>query len=108
MELHGLSLIEYFPDCRISAADAGYLKPHPAIFEHALALVDASPDEAVFVGDNPIADIAGAQGVGMRAVLREVHEVPPLLSGLIVPDATITSLEGLPPLLDDWFPGWRA
>ena len=32
---HGL--LEFFPECRISAADVGYLKPHRAIFEHAMA-----------------------------------------------------------------------
>jgi hypothetical protein len=30
-----------------------------------------------------------------------------MLSGLIVPDAAINSLEELPAILDDWFPGWR-
>lgn len=106
-ELKTFGLLEYFPECRISAADADYLKPHPAIFEYALNCLDVEPDEAVFVGDNPVADIAGAQGVGMQAVLRVTHPTPPMLSGLIVPDHALNSFDELGDLLDTWFPGWR-
>jgi len=105
IEAHGL--LQHFPDCRISAADVGYLKPHPAIFQAAFDCLGVTAQEAVFVGDNPIADIAGAQGAGMRAVLRVTSPTPPMLSGLIVPDAAVNSLAELPPILDEWFPGWR-
>jgi FMN phosphatase YigB (HAD superfamily) len=107
-EIEHFGLLPHFPDCRISAADVGYLKPHPAIFEHALRLLDARPEEAVFVGDNPVADIAGAQAAGLQAVLRVVQPAPALLSGLIVPDHAINSLHELPDILDQWFPGWRS
>lgn len=107
-ELEQLGLLDYFPECRISAADAGYLKPHPHIFEHALNCVGVQASEAVFVGDNPVADIAGAQGAGIKAVLRERRPMSPMLSGLIVPDRAIHSLAELPDLLDEWFPGWRG
>ncbi len=102
---HGL--LPYFPECRVSAADAGYLKPHQAIFQRALDQLGVKASEAVFVGDNPVADIAGAQAAGMYAVLRVTHPVPPMLSGLIVPDAAINSLEELPDVLDRLHPGWR-
>lgn len=107
-EIRGHGLLEYFPDCRISAADVGYLKPHPAIFQAALNQLKIEANEAVFVGDNPVADVAGAQGVGLKAVLRVTTPVPPMLSGLIVPDGAINSLFELPALLDDWYPGWRT
>ncbi len=106
-ELEAFGLLGHFADCRLSSADVGFLKPHPAIFEAALQCLDARPDEAVFVGDNPEADVAGAQGVGMRAVLRIGRKVPPLISGLIVPDGAINSLHELLPLLDEWYPTWR-
>lgn len=106
-ELDAFGLLGHFADCRISSADVGYLKPHPAIFEAALRCLEARPDEAVFVGDNPEADIAGAQAVGMRAVMRIGKKVPPLISGLIVPDGAINSLHELLPLLDEWYPEWR-
>jgi FMN phosphatase YigB (HAD superfamily) len=106
-ELAQLGLLDYFPECRISAADAGYLKPHPNIFEMALGCLDTLAEEAVFVGDNPVADIAGAQGAGIQAVLRVRQPMSPMLSGLIVPDRAIDSLQELPDVLDEWFPGWR-
>ncbi len=104
MKTHGL--FDFFPTCRISAADVGYLKPHPAIFQTALKCLNTRPEETVFVGDNPEADVAGAQAVGIFAVLREVHHTDLSLTN-IVPDATITSLEELPAILDEQFPGWR-
>lgn len=106
-ELEQFDLLQFFPDCRFSAADVGYLKPHPRIFEAALACVEARPDEAVFVGDNPVADIAGAQSAGMQAVLR-TRQAASMLSGLIVPDHTLQSLAELPAVLDGWFAGWRS
>jgi len=105
LEQHGL--LSYFPTCRVSAADVGFLKPHPSIFEYALNCIGAKPNEVVFVGDNPVADIAGAQSAGMQAVLRVTHPTPPMLSGLIVPDHALNSLMELPDVLDQWFPGWR-
>jgi hypothetical protein len=44
----------------------------------------------------------------MRGVLRITSPTPPMLSGLIIPDAAVNSLAELPPILDKWFPGWRA
>jgi putative hydrolase of the HAD superfamily len=108
IEIQAHGLLDHFPDCRISAADVGYLKPHPAIFQAALDRLNITPDEAVFVGDNPIADIAGAQGAGMRGVLRITSPTPPMLSGLIVPDGAVNTLAELPPILDQWYPGWRS
>lgn len=109
IELRHFDLLRYFPDqnLRITAADVGYLKPHPTIFHHALNLMHASADEVIFVGDNPVADIAGAQGVGMKAILRVNHGVPPLISGLIIPDHAINTFAELPSVLDAWYGGWR-
>lgn len=106
-ELEQLGLLHYFPECRISAADAGYLKPHPHIFEHALKDIGVAASEAVFVGDNPVADISGAQGAGIKAVLRIRPSASPMLSGLITPDRSIRTFEELPGILDEWHPGWR-
>jgi putative hydrolase of the HAD superfamily len=107
-ELEAYGLLAHFADCRLSAADIGYLKPHPAIFEAALDCLGVAVGEAVFIGDNPEADIAGAQSIGMKAVLRVPPRVPPLISGLIIPDGAINSLHELLPILDSWYPGWRS
>lgn len=104
IELEAFGLLNYFPDatCRISAADVGYLKPNVKIFEYALQQLGTTAQETIYVGDNPVADIAGAQAAGLRAVLRINRETPPLISGLIVPDAAINSFTELLPLLDNW------
>jgi len=63
----------------ISSAEHGYLKPHPSIFEAALQLVGARPQESVMVGDSLTHDIEGARMVGMRGVL--VHRGGPPVAG---------------------------
>lgn len=106
VEIDGHGLLDYFPTCRFSAADVGFLKPHPSIFERALDCLGTEPEETVFIGDNMTADIAGAQAAGMRAILRNIPRRKALLSGIVVPDATIDALTELPAIFDEWFPGW--
>lgn len=113
VELQALGLIDFFkPEHRFSAADVGYLKPHPHIFQAVLNALGVEIHEAVFVGDSLRADIVGAQRMGIRAVLRyRPDDLPSALGDdnrEIVPDGKITSLTDLYPLLDDWFPDWRA
>ena len=119
-ELAGHGLIDYFSDCRLAAADTGYLKPHRLMFEAALARFGTAPEESVFIGDNPTADIEGALAVGMRAVLRitprvfdggirtatrnDRHGLNGRRSGL---QASLHSLDELPAILDGWYPDWR-
>jgi putative hydrolase of the HAD superfamily len=52
----------------ISSAWVGARKPHPTIFEHALQLVDAPPDEVLFVGDTWNCDVDGPAAIGMTPV----------------------------------------
>ncbi|MDD9957111.1 MAG: HAD family hydrolase [Anaerolineaceae bacterium] len=106
-ELEAFGLLHLLPHCRLSAADVGRLKPHPQIFRAALARLGVGPHEAVFVGDNPVADISGAQNAGMRAVLRRGRNDTAELARLIEPDHRLDTLEELPAVLDDWYPGWR-
>lgn len=53
----------------ITSVEFGTRKPGPAIFRHALTVLDASPGDCVYVGDNFEADYRGAASAGMRAVL---------------------------------------
>jgi putative hydrolase of the HAD superfamily len=53
----------------VSSAAHGYMKPHPSIFESALRLAAATPEESVMVGDSVVHDVEGARRLGMRAVL---------------------------------------
>ncbi|MEO8397161.1 MAG: HAD family hydrolase [Chloroflexota bacterium] len=106
VEITAHGLFDFFPDCRISAADVGYLKPHPMIFQAALRCTGTKPEETVFVGDDPNADIVGAQAAGLKAVMRRLPHRP-FASETIIPDAFISRLDELPLQLDTWYPGWR-
>jgi HAD superfamily hydrolase (TIGR01662 family) len=103
-ELERFGLLQYFPDVqtRMSAADIGYLKPSPNVFTKALENMGTSVAETIYVGDNLAADIAGAQSVGMRAVLREIHSTPSLASAFVTPDAVVKVFDALLPLVEDW------
>ena len=105
-ELVGHGLIDYFPDCRLAAADTGYLKPHARIFQCALNRMGTAPAETVFIGDNPEADIAGALAVGMRAVRRITGRADDN-GDLTPPHRSLHTLDELPAILDEWYPGWR-
>jgi HAD superfamily hydrolase (TIGR01549 family) len=49
--------------------EVGWRKPHPVIFNTFLDRLGLKAENSVFVGDDPRYDIAGAKGVGMKAVL---------------------------------------
>jgi putative hydrolase of the HAD superfamily len=49
--------------------ETGATKPLPGQFLRTLAALQACPQEAAHVGDLPETDLAGARGVGMRAIL---------------------------------------
>ena len=51
-----------------TSASSGYEKPHPEAFRRALEIC-GQPNQRWMVGDNPIADIEGAEAVGIPAVL---------------------------------------
>ena len=57
---------------------AGYKKPDPRIFRDALELTGlSSPQNVLFVGDNPIADVDGAKRFGMKtAWVRRGRQFP--------------------------------
>lgn len=104
LEEHGL--LEFFPECRFSAADVGRLKPDRKIFEAALNCLKLKPEEVVFIGDNLTADIGGAQRVGMKAILRTHRAGSRPYNDRFTPDASIHTFEKLPAILDAWYPGW--
>jgi len=56
-------------DAVVFCTDVGFRKPHPAPFERALGLLGVRAAEALFVGDDPRWDVAGAQGAGVRPIL---------------------------------------
>jgi HAD superfamily hydrolase (TIGR01662 family) len=81
----------------VSSAEHGFMKPHPSIFERALAQAGVAAAQAVMVGDSLKADIEGALSAGMRGILlRRSGDWPRHLPGGVT---VIRSLTELPALL---------
>ena len=83
-----------------SSHDVGWRKPHRAMFDRALELAAVRPEEAFMVGDNPVADVRGAQALGIRAILRRTDALP--LPMDVHPDAVIDDLTELPAVVTRW------
>ncbi len=103
-ELRNLGLLEYL-NVRLTAADAGRLKPHPEPFCLMLDRLGVGSDEAVFVGDRLHEDIVGAQSAGIRAIW--IRRLGCHLDGAVKPNAVVDRLDEIPDILDIWFPRWR-
>jgi len=58
---------EYFPTIVISEA-CGFRKPSPEIFNIALSNLKKHANSALYIGDNPDADIQGARNAGLVSV----------------------------------------
>jgi putative hydrolase of the HAD superfamily len=56
-------------DAAVFCVDVGHRKPHPAAIEEALRQLMVPKHEAVFVGDDPRWDVAGAQRAGVQPIL---------------------------------------
>lgn len=73
----------------------GASKPELKIFHEALAKQQFRPEECLYVGDNPVNDIAPAKSLGMKAIL--IHE--PGKRRECGADAYVTDLLELPGLI---------
>ncbi|MBU2601767.1 MAG: HAD family hydrolase [Actinobacteria bacterium] len=90
-------LLDHFSSLTFSD-ETGYPKPDPRMFEKTLAEMGVLPEHALHVGDTPRTDIAGALGMGMRAVRFAAvndHDDPPNA------DAVIRDHRELLPLVAD-------
>ncbi len=56
-------------DCAVGSRAFGRTKPHPEIFQRALALLETEPEDAAMIGDSYEDDIEGARALGMKAFL---------------------------------------
>ncbi len=97
VELRAYGILDYL-DVRLTSGDVGFMKPHPFIYWHALELLDVQPEEAIFVGDRPANDIAGANDAGITSVLMSPPHLERQLDG-VRPNFTISKLEELLPIL---------
>jgi HAD superfamily hydrolase (TIGR01509 family) len=93
--------LDSFFDAWLFSADVNKWKPDPAPFQHLLADLAVAPENAVFVGDDPAADVVGGRAAGMRTIFFPSSQrfAPPKE---ILPDAIIGSLADLPGVLAGW------
>jgi putative hydrolase of the HAD superfamily len=92
--------IEPFFDFVLTSALCSYRKPHPRIFELALAHWRIPPSEIAMVGDSLEADIEGARKLGIFTVWisRRVSNAANRLK--VQPDAEVKTLHELPALFN--------
>lgn len=80
----------------------GIEKPDPAIFRLAVERAGVAPEEAVYVGDHPRIDAAGAEAVGMASILIDRRGQHPSHDGPRVAGlADILPLIGVPALPEE-------
>ncbi len=89
-------------DARCYTSELDWIKPHPEVFHHVAERLDVDPERCAFVGDRPLDDISGAQGVGMKAVWRVNAALPFSTDDA---DAVIHALPELLPHVDAWRDG---
>jgi HAD superfamily hydrolase (TIGR01549 family) len=83
----------------ISSAAFGKRKPHPGIFHTALDHFQVPPEQTVMIGDNYEADILGAHQLHMNTIWITRRVPDPIQKPTIQPEAIISTLSEIPPLL---------
>jgi putative hydrolase of the HAD superfamily len=94
-QLTRLDLARHFQTI-VDSALVGVEKPHPEIFQIALARAGVNPSEALFVGDTYAVDVGGAQLAGLIGVLMDCVGAYPNATG-----PRITALPELGNLLEN-------
>jgi putative hydrolase of the HAD superfamily len=91
-----LDIAHLFPLALVSEEE-GIAKPDPEIYHRALRLAGSRPEEAVYIGNDPRVDIAGAQAAGLTSIWINRRSQP--WPGGTQPSYEITDLRSLIPLL---------
>lgn len=61
--------IQDFFDVIVTSESSEYRKPSAGIFEYAIEAAKTTKEQSVMIGDNPKADIHGANSFGMKSIL---------------------------------------
>lgn len=93
-KLENCSILPFF-DTIVSSEEIGINKPDIRIFQHAMSLADAEPNQSVMIGDDMNVDVMGAERAGMSGIhfdpdqklsrknndfrIRDLNELPGLL-----------------------------
>jgi putative hydrolase of the HAD superfamily len=98
-DLDALGIAQHL-DAALFSSEVGVRKPDPRIFGEMLDRLGVPAERVVFVGDRLNDDVAGAHGVGMRAIL--THEFRVEEDGEVRPDAVVERLPEVLDVLDSW------
>ena len=96
-KLQNTPVVPYF-DKILIGGDLPAQKPHAVAFEATCEALGVLPSEALFVGDNPVADIEGAKNAGLTAAW--MPYVKPYPAGVTPPDYIIDKLGDIPTLVE--------
>ena len=94
-DLQAIGIDQHFA-ISLAAYKFGRAKPDSAIFQAACEAIQVEPAQAVYVGDDPLLDVDGAQKAGLRAVW--INRFQRQLPAQVRPDACCTTLFEL----EDW------
>jgi putative hydrolase of the HAD superfamily len=87
-DLKTIGLAHHF-HTSVAAHELGVAKPDAAIFLAACRAMDVAPEDAVYVGDDVLLDVQGAQRAGLRAVWMNRTGSSKHLEHEVVPDAIV-------------------
>lgn len=93
-DLRTIGLAHHF-QASVSARDHGRAKPDPGIFLAGCEALGVEPHEALYVGDDLLLDVQGAQRAGLRAAWMNRTGKINELAHEVRPDAEVGSLTGL-------------
>jgi putative hydrolase of the HAD superfamily len=96
-KVRALGVEAYFDAILVSESE-GIKKPEARIFHQALERLGVAPGQAVYVGDHPENDIAGARAAGLKAVWKrdDYWPAPEAIDGVI------DDLSELITMIDTW------
>jgi putative hydrolase of the HAD superfamily len=93
-DLRTIGLSHHFK-VSVAAHQLGVAKPDAAIFLAACRALDVAPEDAVYVGDDVLLDVQGAQRAGLRAVWMNRTGSSKHLEHDVVPDAIVRDFDEL-------------
>jgi putative hydrolase of the HAD superfamily len=93
-DLQTIGLARHF-EVSVAAPSFGVAKPDPAIFLEACRQMGVAPIDAVYVGDDLLLDVAGAQRAGLRAVWMNRVGKTNTLPEQVRPEVEVHSLDAL-------------
>jgi len=93
-DLQTIGLAHHFR-ASIAAREFGRAKPDPGIFLAGCAALGVAPADALYVGDDLLLDVQGAQRAGLRAAWMNRGGKVNELAHEVVPDVEVSNLDGL-------------